>query len=350
MGPAAGLRTHIWNNNLKSLALLAGFPVLLILLAYSGALLWVAFDASARGDADGLSLTRDMAEAATALPRIAPIALAIAGVWFVIAWFFHQRIIDASVGARAVSRTDEPGLYNLLENLAISRGMTMPSLRIIETPARNAYASGLTAKQYTVTVTRGLMDALDEAELEAVLAHELTHIRNRDVRLLVISVIFVGIISFVVEIGARALFRGSVGRLGGARRGRSGNAGVIVLVAIVIVAIAYALALLIRFSLSRRREFMADAGAVELTKNPDAMISALRKVSGRPDIEDAPREVRQMFLHDRSTGFAGLFATHPPLEQRIAALVEHAGGRDAGAQPPPGSGFAGGSSSLSRGA
>jgi heat shock protein HtpX len=327
---AIGLRTHIWNNNLKSLALLAGFPVLVFALWYAGELLAVSYFAVDGGA--GLSLAgihrRALHNAIAAIPYLV-IAVSI---WFAIAWVFHQRIIDASMKARSVTREEEPRLWNLLENLCISRGLTMPSLRIIETSAMNAYASGLSEKRAAVTVTRGLMDGLDDDELEAVLAHEISHIRNHDVRLLVIAVIFAGIISFVGEVMTRGMFRGSLRRAGGARRGKSGNAGVILLIALAIVALSWVLAIAIRFAMSRRREFMADAGAVELTRNPDAMIGALNKISGRSAVEDAPREVRQMFLDDQSTSFFGAFATHPPIEKRIEALVRYAGGTDV---PPP---------------
>jgi heat shock protein HtpX len=327
---AIGLRTHIWNNNLKSLALLAGFPVLLFLLTYAGALVLTAYGFSESPSKSGLE--NQYAAAWEAAIAALPFVIAAAAVWFLIAWMFHQSIIDASMKARSVTREEEPRLWNLLENLCISRGLTMPSLRIIETSALNAYASGLSDKRAAVTVTRGLMDGLDDAELEAVLAHELTHIRNKDVRLLVIAVIFVGIISFVGEIMTRGLLRGSLARAGGSRRGKSGNAGVIILIALAIVALSWVLAIAIRFAMSRRREFMADAGAVELTRNPDAMIGALQKISGRSEVEDAPREVRQMFLDDSSTSVFGAFATHPPIEKRIEALVRYAGGTDV---PPP---------------
>ncbi|MFN3835908.1 MAG: M48 family metallopeptidase [Glycocaulis sp.] len=325
---ATGLRSHIWNNNLKSVLLLAGFPFLILALVYAGAVLLIGYS-SYEPD-----IGAALGEAAYAMPMVTPFVLAGVAIWFVIAWFAHQAIIDAATGAKPVTRNDEPELYNLLENLCISRGITMPSLRIIESPALNAYASGLTEKQYTVTVTRGLMGALNRDELEAVLAHELTHILNRDVRLLVISIIFVGIISFTVEIMVRGMLHGSIRRAGGGRRGSGGNAGVFILIALALAALAWALAIAIRFALSRKREYMADAGAVELTKNPDAMISALMKVSGNPDVEGAPAEVRQMFLHDRSAGFAGMFATHPPMDKRIAALERYAGGN----RPPPRSG------------
>ncbi|MEO1038022.1 MAG: M48 family metallopeptidase [Pseudomonadota bacterium] len=330
MTPSVGLRTHIWNNNLKSLALLAGFPVLLVLILYAGVLAAMALGAvSTPGYRPGSEpLSAQLLHAASLLPGLAPWAILGALIWFFIAWLGHQAMIDAATGARGVDRSEEPELYNMLENLCISRGLTMPSLRVIETPGRNAFATGLSTKRASITLTRGLVNALEADEMEAVLAHELTHVRNHDIRLLVIAVIFVGIFSLLAEVGARGLFRGSMTRMGGARRGKSGNAGALILIAIVVIGVAYGLSLVIRFTLSRKREYMADAGAVELTKNPDAMISALRKVSASPEVERAPREMRQMFLHDRSTAFAGLFATHPPIEDRIEALKRYAGGME----------------------
>lgn len=317
---AAGLRTHIWNNNLRSLILLAGFPVLLILIGFAITLVFMGMigDGYDGGKADLTDAA--IAGAFDQLPMIGIISLGIASVWFIIAWFFHQRMIDASTGARTVQRDNEKELYNLLENLCVSRGMNMPRLAIIETEAMNAYASGMRESQYTVTVTRGLMNRLDRDELEAVLAHELSHIRNADVRMMVIAIIFVGIISFAAEIAFRGLLHG------GMRGGRRGG-GVLILAAFAMIGVAYVLAILIRFSLSRRREYMADAGAVELTKNPDAMISALQKISGQAEIEKAPSEVRELFIENPKAGFMGVFATHPPIEKRIDMLVEHAGGR-----------------------
>jgi len=327
---AAGLRSHIWNNNLKSIALLAGFPVLLTLLGYAIALLVIAMTGegdymAGKGGYGEASLGDSMMAAVYILPQIAVFASIAAGIWFIIAWFGHQAMINLATGASSVNRKDEPRLYNLLENLCISRGMTVPKMAIIESAGLNAYASGLTEGQYTVTVTRGLMQTLNDAELEGVLAHELSHIRHRDVRLLVISIIFVGIISFAAEIAFRGMLYG--GMRGGTRRSGSRNGGALILIAFACIAVAYVLAIAIRFTLSRQREYMADAGAVELTRNPDAMISALAKISGHSEIEKAPEEVREMFIENASTGFMGVFATHPPIEKRIEALVEFGGGK-----------------------
>jgi heat shock protein HtpX len=325
MGEAYGLQTHIWNNNGKTVLLMAGFPVLLLLLTYALFLLFAGLSGATAGSGGTAGY---FVWAAQALAQAWPFAIAGAILWFGIAYAFYQNIIDAATGAKPVERKDEPKLYNLLENLCISRGITMPALRIIETEGLNAFATGLHKGNYSVTVTRGLMNALTDEELEAVLAHELTHIRNADVRLLIIAVIFVGIFSFVGEMAFRGLRFGSYG--GGSRRSSSRDSGggaiIAIVVAIAIIAIAYALAIVIRFALSRRREYLADAGAVELTKNPDAMISALQKISGNSAV-NAPSEVREMFIENPHSDFASIFATHPPIEKRIEVLAKYAGGR-----------------------
>ena len=329
-----GLKTYIWNNRLKSALLLAGFPVLLLLVTFAFALIITAFADPEVG--------QGIADAVRMVPSLIPVAVGGALIWFVIAWFANQRIVAAITRARAVDRRSEPRLWNLLENLCISRGITMPKLRVIETEARNAFASGVSKSQYTITVTRGLMDALADAELEAVFAHELTHIENRDVQLLVIAAVFVGIISLVGDLlvrSPRALFwstRGTRARTSGGGRGKGGGGAVVlILIAVAIFILARFLAIALRFATSRKREYLADAGAVELTKNPDGMIGALRKIAGHSAIE-APAQIQEMFLdHPRAAGFTGLFATHPPIDDRIAALVRYAGGQDVIAPSPP---------------
>jgi len=324
---AYGLRTHIWNNNLRCILLLILFPVLLLFLAYGLVLLFTGF--TQEGD-----VSEGLVYAAQTMPRAAPIALGAAGAWFTVAFFGHQKMIDMATKSRSVSQSEEPRAYRMLENLSITQGQTMPRLKIIETPVMNAFASGIRDKNYTVTLTRGLMDNLDDAELEAVIAHELSHIHHKDVRLLIIAVIFVGIFAFVGEGVLRSIFRTNMGRSRSHRRSGGGNAGALIIFALVIVAITYFLALLVRFSLSRKREYMADAGAVALTKNPDAMIRALEKISGRAELENESAEIREMAFENPRTGFAGAFATHPPIEKRIEALVKYGGGR-VGTQSQP---------------
>jgi heat shock protein HtpX len=182
-------------------------------------------------------------------------------------------------------------------------------------------------------VTTGLINALDDAEIEAVLGHELTHIRNGDVRMLVIAVIIAGVISFFAELFFRMFFyaRWSGGRSSSSDsdRGR-GGAGIAIVIAIALIALAWFLSIVIRFALSRRREYLADAGSVELTKNPDAMISALRKIENRGELEGATSGVMEMCIDNPRGGFANLFDTHPTIDARVDALVKFAGGHDPG--------------------
>ena len=326
MGAAYGLQTHIWNNNWKTALLMAGFPILLLLLTYALFLLFAGLTGTYVGNDP---VAGYFIWASDALAQAWPFALIGAAVWFAIAYLFYQGIIDAATGARKVERREEPKLYNLLENLCISRGITMPALRIMETDGLNAFATGLHKGQYSITVTRGLMNTLNDEELEAVLAHELTHIRNADVRLLVIAVVFVGIFSFIGEMAFRGLWHtggGASSRRSSSSREGGGGAIIAIIAALAMIAVAYALAIVIRFALSRRREYLADAGAVELTKNPDAMITALQKISGNAAV-NAPSEVREMFIENPHSDFASLFATHPPIAKRIEALAKFAGGR-----------------------
>ena len=196
MVQAVGLQTYIWNNNLRSTLLLIGFPLLLIGMIY---VLQLGLMGAGYLPSTG-SLNGDLGYSLRLLIGSAPLALVVAGVWFVIAYFSNQLIINLATGAQPVTRKDEPELYNLLENLCISRGMRTPTLQIIETDALNAFASGLHEGQFCVSVTRGLIQTLDRDEIEAVLGHELTHIINRDVRTMVIASVFAGIITLLAQV------------------------------------------------------------------------------------------------------------------------------------------------------
>jgi len=327
---AFGLYTHIQSNKRRSVALLIGLFFLIYVLVYAGALV-----------AEALSVPNATVDyllraAVYDFVRALPFATIGAIVWIAIAYKFHQSMIDAVTGARPVTRSEEPRLYNLLENLCISRGITMPTLRIADDDALNAFATGMNEKQYSITVTRGLIDALNDSELEAVLGHELTHIRNGDVRMLVIAVVIAGVVSFFGEMIFRLFFQASY--YGGFRRRsssssddrRGGGAAVAIIIAIALVVLAWVLAIVIRFALSRQREYLADSGSVELTKNPDAMITALRKIENRGELARANSAVMEMCIDNPRVGFANLFDTHPPIDARVAALVKFAGGHDPG--------------------
>ena len=326
---AYGLYSHIQSNRRRSIALLIGLFFLVYVLVYAGALLAAALSLNA--DLDTLTQI-----AWTNLVQAAPFATIGTAVWILIAYYFHQSMIDAVTGGREIQRSDDPRLYTILENLCISRGIPTPKLKVIESDALNAFATGMNAKQYSITVTTGLLDRLDDAEIEAVLGHELTHIRNGDVRMMVVAVIIVGVISFFAELIFRLWFYNGLSFRDSRSDDRRGGGGIAIIVAIGLLAVAYLLSFLIRLALSRSREFLADAGSVELTKNPDAMISALRKIEGRGELPGATSAVMEMCIDNPREGFGELFDTHPSVERRITALVKFAGGHDPGplALPP----------------
>src|SRR6478736_7040482 len=327
---AYGLYTHIQSNKRRSAALLIGLFFLVYVMVFAGALLAEALGSYYTVDAPPLDYLIRAAE--FDFIKAFPFATAGAVIWIAIAYKFHQQMIDAVTGARPVTRQEEPRLYNLLENLCISRGITMPTLRIADDDALNAFATGLNEKQYSITVTRGLINALNDQEIEAVVGHELTHIRNGDVRMLVIAVVIAGVISFFGELVFRIFFQNMM--WGGGRRSssddRKGGAGLAIIIAIAIIAVVWILSIVIRFALSRQREYLADAGSVELTKNPDAMISAVRKIENRGDLEGATSGVMEMCIDNPRSGFENLFDTHPAVDARVDALVRYAGGHDPG--------------------
>ena len=255
-------------------------------------------------------------------------------IWFAIAYFSNTSMIRNAVGAHSVTRKENPRLYNIVENLCMVCNMEMPQINIVDDPGLNAFASGIDAKSYTVTVTTGLMNLLDDNELAGVIGHELTHIRNRDTRLLITSIIFVGIVSTIMSLVMRMMNNVMVfGRYSdGDRNGRGSGPSymLILVVGIICCVIAYIFTLLTRFAISRKREYMADAGGAELCGDPLALASALRKISGNPGLGSAGREdVAQLFIihpKDMAQGFMSfmnsLFSTHPDTEKRIAILEQ----------------------------
>ena len=342
---AYGLYTHIQSNKRRSVVLLIGLFFLVYVMVFAGALLAESLTAY-----DNQPLDYLIRAAEFDFIKALPFATVGTVIWIAIAYKFHQRMIDAVTGAHEVSLTEEPRLYNLLENLCISRGITMPKLRVADDEALNAFATGLNDKQYSITVTRGLINALNDSEIESVLGHELTHIRNGDVRMLVIAVVIAGVISFFGELVFRIFFQNVF--WGGGRRSsggdKKGGAGLAIVIALAIIALVWILSIVIRFALSRQREYLADSGSVELTKNPDAMISALRKIEGRGEIPGANSAVMEMCIDNPREGFSNIFDTHPAVDKRVEALVKFAGGHDSGplalpgpddavaSEPPPG--------------
>src|ERR1700730_14555909 len=244
---AYGLYTHIASNKFRSMLLLVGLFVLIYVVVYAGALIAEVVINS------GAPVDYYLAGAAHDLVAAVPYATGAAALWIVIAYFFHQSIIDAVTGGEDVTRLQQPRLYNLLENLCISRGIPMPQLKVMDSDALNAFATGLNRRQYADTVTSGLLRALDDQEIEAVLGHELTHIRNGDVQLMVIAMIIAGVVGFAAELFFRLFFYSSWNS-GGDRSSRSssssgddrksgGGAIIVVILAIALLALAWTLSL-----------------------------------------------------------------------------------------------------------
>src|SRR5436309_5585642 len=342
---AYGLYTHIASNKFRSMLLLAGLFLLIYVLVFAGALV---AEVLMRGDK---SVDYYLMRASRDLIAAFPYATGAAALWIVIAYFFHQNMIDAVTGGESVTRQQQPRLYNLLENLCISRGIPMPKLKVMDSPALNAFATGLNRRQYAVTVTTGLLKALNDQEIEAVLGHELTHIKNGDVQLMVVAVIIAGVVGFFGELFFRLFtsFRWNSGgswSSGSSSSSRSsssssdskssgGGAIVVIIIAVVLIVVAWLVSQVVKLALSRSREYLADAGSVELTKDADAMISALRKIEGRGELPGATSAVMELCVDNPREGFADLFATHPSVQSRVDALVKFGGGHDPGPLAPP---------------
>lgn len=305
-----GLDKQIRKNNFNSILLLIAFPALLLGMTYA-----LAFFTKEEHQEDPNML----------FLQAMPIVLGAVGIWFLIAWAGHSAFIRMATGSKTLDRKENKRVYNLVENLTISQGMTMPKIYIIEDDSLNAFASGINNKTYSISLSRGIINKLDDEELEGVIAHELTHIRNRDVRLLIVSIIFVGIFAFLAEVAFRSLRHMGSGKRSKNNKGSGG----IILIAIVITAVAYFISILLRFGISRKREYLADAGASEMTKKPYALANALRKISNDPLIEAVEsRDVAQLFIDNpkpsthKSASWDNMFATHPPIEKRIELLEQ----------------------------
>lgn len=315
---AAGLQTDIWNNNLKSIVLLAAYPFILAAVVWAGAAVVGAT----------MTSSPDMMTAGNFATGFVyqywPAILSVVAVWFMISWAFHGSMIRRLSHSHPVTRAEEPELYNLFENLCISVGLPTPRLEIIESHARNAFASGIDSRSYSVTVTRGLMQSLSKDELEAVLAHELTHIMNRDVRLMMVCVIFTGMLGFAAQLlWSNVRYSLYVPRRSSGNNNK-GGALIIIFGLLIVLWIGYFATLFMRFALSRRREYMADAGAVQMTKNPDGMMRALMRIAGMDAVPAMPGDIQMMCIENRQP-FMGLFATHPPIENRVRAIAQLTG-------------------------
>ena len=257
-------------------------------------------------------------------------------IWFAIAYFANTSIVRAATGARPLERRENPKIYNMVENQCMTCNMDMPKINVVDDPQLNAFASGIDKNSYTVTLTTGIINLLDDDELEGVIAHELTHIRNRDTRLIITSIIFVGIVSTIMSMVVQMIYNvmwfGGGGRSNDKEDEKNNGLSIIVvlIVGLICCAIAYLFTILTRFAISRKKEYMADAGGAELCGNPLALASALRKISGDRGLSNARLDdIAQLFIvhpQQLTSGVMGffnsLFSTHPDTKKRIEILEQ----------------------------
>jgi heat shock protein HtpX len=254
---------------------------------------------------------------------IAPIVFAGLALYALFSYFASASVALTVSGARQVEVGEEPELYRIVENLSIGSGLPMPKVYVIEDSAPNAFATGRDPKHASVAATRGLLDKLEKAELEAVMAHEMSHVGNYDIRVMTITVVLVGLVALLADILLRWTFWGSGGRR--SNRGKGGGAAILVVVALVFAILAPLVAKIIQLAISRQREYLADASGALLCRNPDALARALAKISADPEpLEAANKATAHLYisnpLKEHASLLNNLFSTHPPIDERIKLL------------------------------
>ena len=257
-------------------------------------------------------------------PSTGIIIFIVAIVYSFISYFWSDKIVLATSGAKEIKKKDHPELFRTVENLAIGDGIPMPRVYIINDPSPNAFATGRDPKHAAVAATTGILEKLNKAELEGVLAHELSHVKNYDTRLLAITAVLVGFISLITDMFMRNLFWGGMGR-GNDRDNRA--QAIFLVIGIVLAILAPIIASLIQLAVSRRREFLADASGALLTRYPEGLASALEKISKDPrPLRTASSATAHLFIVNPFKGkgiqssLTNLFSTHPPIAERVKIL------------------------------
>lgn len=332
-----GMHTQIMRNNRLTIMLLILFPVIILGMVWVFLALVNYFGNGYYDQYGNIVHQLDAATVNYYFMNTIPWVIVGVGIWFTIAYFANTAMVRTATGARPLTRKENPKIYNIVENLCMTCNMDMPKINIVDDPQLNAFASGIDKKSYTVTLTTGIIDRLNDDELAGVIAHELTHIRNHDTRLLITSIIFVGIVStimsLVIQMMYNAFWFGGLSSRSSDDEDNRGNG--LSMIAVFIIgalccAVAYFFTLLTRFAISRKREYMADAGGAELCGNPLALASALRKISGDPGLNNVKRDdIAQLFIiHPQHFApgmmnfFNSLFSTHPDTKKRIEILEQ----------------------------
>jgi len=273
-----GLRSSIWSNRFKTGVLLFLFPALVLGFVYL-VLLGMEVYRGANISSHGLSAVAG-ATLNTSLGIFAYLGPTIL-VWALVSFLFHRQIIFAFSGARPITRQENPKIYNIVENLCISRGIPTPNIGVLDDESLNAFAVGWNPKSSWIVFSQGIVNKLNQEEIEAVAAHELTHILNKDGLLLVTIIVYIGAIAAIGEILVRTAGRGKKEKDG---------LPVLFIVGIILLVLGYLILPIVQLAVSRKREYLADAGSVELTKNPQAMISALSAIRTDSTIESIEKD------------------------------------------------------------
>jgi heat shock protein HtpX len=255
--------------------------------------------------------------------QAAPLVFAALGAYAAISYYASAGVALAVSAAHEVTKEEEPDLYRVVENLSIGSGLPMPKVYVIEDSSPNAFATGRDPKHASVTATRGLLNKLDKSELEGVIAHEMSHVGNYDIRVMTITVVLVGLIALLADLFMRWTWFGAGSR--GSNRDRGGGLAILAVLAIVMAILAPIAAQLIQLAISRQREYLADASGALLCRNPDALARALEKISADPEpLAEANKATAHLYfsnpLSDHDSFLNNLFSTHPPVEERIRLL------------------------------
>lgn len=258
-------------------------------------------------------------------PSAGVLVFVLAIIYSWVSYFYSDKIVLATSGAREIKKKDNPELFHIVENLAIGDGIPMPKVYIINDPSPNAFATGRDPKHAAVAATTGILERLNKSELEGVLAHELSHVKNYDTRLLAITAVLVGFIAMITDFFMRGVFWGSFRRDDNERDSRVQL--IFFVLAIIFAILAPIIASLIQLAISRKREFLADASGALLTRYPEGLARALEKISSDPQpLRNASNATAHLYIVNpfKDKGFSGwiasLFSTHPPIEERIKIL------------------------------
>ncbi|MBR4355336.1 MAG: M48 family metallopeptidase [Elusimicrobiaceae bacterium] len=321
---------HIDENKRRTVLLVLLFPLafaLLVLLTL-GLILWFTQDPGEAISSGlvwrGVSLSPWQTQLVQWATVMVPVCWAVALIWIIISYFSGDKMMLSGVGAIEITRRDQPEIYRLVENLCITRGLPLPRIYIMDDDSLNAFATGRDPQHASVALTKGIVKKLERAELEGVVAHELAHVENRDIRLMLITVAGISFFTFLGEF----LLRSGLSRR--SSRGKGNGNMLIVVFGLLCLIYGYLLAPLIRLAVSRQREYQADATAALTTRNPQALASALRKISSDSRVEalDKRESMAAMCIANPLekmglfSSLSGLLATHPPIEKRIQALLD----------------------------